>query len=296
MTHIKRTFFILAAYVIAALILGMVTESAAAETGEQTDGIFAEQAGFSEQNLWDPFFQNTTVNSGFPIFDGFVSPTDSFWPDIDPTDYENWEGLMDLNGDGKIDMNDLALLEPDEEMMNAIGEYLRLISGDAGCSIGDYVWFDADKDGIQDPDEPGVNGVTVELYNWTLDRVKVAETVTTAHSGKDGWYSFYNLPCGLYRVKFLLDSSKYEFTLRDSGWDDAADSDADARDGTSPWKLHATYLNKDDSKVDAGVIPKTGGVPASVFYSAGGGLILMGTLGVASPWIARRRKTAAKRP
>jgi hypothetical protein len=48
-----------------------------------------------------------------------------------------------------------------------------------------------------------------------------------------------------------------------------------------------------DSKIDAGIIPKTGGGPAVVFYSAGSGLILAGSLGIASPWLAESRKLKA---
>ncbi len=32
------------------------------------------------------------------------------------------------------------------------------------AALGDYVWIDLNRDGIQDPDEPGVNGVRVRLY------------------------------------------------------------------------------------------------------------------------------------
>ena len=32
------------------------------------------------------------------------------------------------------------------------------------ASIGDRVWHDTDRDGIQDPGEPGVAGVTVTLF------------------------------------------------------------------------------------------------------------------------------------
>jgi hypothetical protein len=291
MTHVKRTLFIIAAFMAAALIFGLIPKAAAAETGwEAGSGIIEQQTGSAEHNLWDPFFQNPSTNWGFPDLGGFGSDVNTGWPDLGQTDLGDWEDLADLNGDGKIDMDDLALLQPDEETMAMIGEYMRLLTGDNGvCSVGDYVWFDTDKDGIQDPDEQGVNGVKVELYNWTLDRVKVAETVTASHNGKDGWYSFNNLPCGLYRVKFLIDSSHYDFTLQDQGFDDSKDSDADRKDGTSPWQLHATYLNKDDNKIDAGVVPKTGGIPAAVFYSAGSGLILAGSLGVASPWLTWRR-------
>ncbi|MFT4029857.1 MAG: DUF5979 domain-containing protein [Protaetiibacter sp.] len=42
---------------------------------------------------------------------------------------------------------------------------LTLLSEDAPVEIGNRVWFDADQDGIQDADEPNIQGVTVELYD-----------------------------------------------------------------------------------------------------------------------------------
>jgi hypothetical protein len=44
--------------------------------------------------------------------------------------------------------------------------------------LGDYVWCDSDRDGIQDSGEPGLEGVVVELYEGT---VKVGETTTDAN-------------------------------------------------------------------------------------------------------------------
>jgi hypothetical protein len=66
--------------------------------------------------------------------------------------------------------------------------------------IGDFVWSDADNDGIQDPGEPGIGGVTIDLladidgdYNW--DDV-IATTTTTA----DGFYHFLNVDPGDYKI------------------------------------------------------------------------------------------------
>jgi len=66
--------------------------------------------------------------------------------------------------------------------------------------IGDFVWSDADSDGIQDLGEPGIGGVTLDLladldgdYNW--DDV-IATTTTTA----DGFYHFMNVAPGNYKV------------------------------------------------------------------------------------------------
>ena len=55
-------------------------------------------------------------------------------------------------------------------------------------SIGDRVWFDADNDGVQDPAEPGVPGVTVRLLDE--DGNVLATTVTDS----DGMYLFDDLP------------------------------------------------------------------------------------------------------
>ncbi|QLH47878.1 MAG: hypothetical protein HWD58_21090 [Bacteroidota bacterium] len=53
------------------------------------------------------------------------------------------------------------------------------------AQLGDYVWHDVDRDGIQDGNEVGVAGVTVTLYNSTNNTV-VGATVTDAY----GYYHF----------------------------------------------------------------------------------------------------------
>ncbi len=70
--------------------------------------------------------------------------------------------------------------------------------------IGDRVWSDADGDGRQDPGEPGLFGVTVELLTagvdglfGTTDDVLAGSTT----SGYDGSYAFDGLPTGAYAVR-----------------------------------------------------------------------------------------------
>ena len=50
--------------------------------------------------------------------------------------------------------------------------------------IGDYIWYDKDKDGIQDPDENGFSGISVSLYDENCN--KVGSTITDA----EGYYYF----------------------------------------------------------------------------------------------------------
>ncbi|QWF23199.1 carboxypeptidase regulatory-like domain-containing protein [Nocardioides sp. LMS-CY] len=94
-------------------------------------------------------------------------------------------------------------------------------------AIGDVVWIDADKDGVQDKGEKPLSGVKVDLLR---DGKVIATTTTDAH----GRYVFDNLPAGTYQVRFTLTDKqrkKYEFTTRDSRSDDARDSDANRSDG-----------------------------------------------------------------
>ncbi len=62
------------------------------------------------------------------------------------------------------------------------------------ATIGNYVWNDADADGIQDSTEVGINGVRVSLLQGSTE---VATTTTTG----GGLYSFVVAP-GSYTVRF----------------------------------------------------------------------------------------------
>jgi hypothetical protein len=63
--------------------------------------------------------------------------------------------------------------------------------------IGDFVWSDANKNGIQDAGELGVNGVKVNLYSGTG-----TTPIATFTTGTDGKYLFDNLIAGTYTVEF----------------------------------------------------------------------------------------------
>jgi choice-of-anchor A domain-containing protein len=68
-------------------------------------------------------------------------------------------------------------------------------------AIGDYVWYDANGNGLQDAGEPGINGVTVDLYDST--QTNLLATTTTAYGGPNnvnGYYQFTGLSAGSYVV------------------------------------------------------------------------------------------------
>lgn len=66
--------------------------------------------------------------------------------------------------------------------------------------VGNFVWFDADADGVQDVGEPGLPGVTVAL-DIDFNGDGTYDHTLTATTGADGSYSFTDLAAGDYRVR-----------------------------------------------------------------------------------------------
>ena len=94
-------------------------------------------------------------------------------------------------------------------------------------SIGNYVWHDDDGNGVQDTEESGIAGVTVELLDGSG---AVVQTTTTDGSG---YYGFTGLPAGNYEIRFVAPAG-YSFTATNQGsgtLQDSFDSDADAATG-----------------------------------------------------------------
>lgn len=113
-------------------------------------------------------------------------------------------------------------------------------------SIGDYVWYDVDKNGLQGGvGETGVPNVDVTLY-WN------SQPYDSQKTDSNGNYLFTGLPLyGTYKVYFTLPSTNYIFTLQDSG-DDTKDSDASASGVTGD--IFLTKDVPDVLTVDAGII------------------------------------------
>lgn len=94
-------------------------------------------------------------------------------------------------------------------------------------SIGDCVWQDTDKDGIQDTGETtGVAGVDVNLYTSTNTSTAIDTKVTDSQ----GCYLFEEVDPGNYVIKFELPVG-YAVSPKTQGSDTCVDSDPDAVTG-----------------------------------------------------------------
>ena len=156
--------------------------------------------------------------------------------------------------DSDVDVNtgstDIITLAP--------GEYNNTI--DAGivletASLGDKVFFDDDRDGIQDATEAGVEGVTVTLTGGGEDGVigTADDTTTTATTDAEGNYRFDDLTPGVeYQVNFSNLPQDYVFTTQNAGSDDTVDSDADVNTGNTD--IITLAPGEYNNTIDAGII------------------------------------------
>ncbi|MEP3847955.1 MAG: SdrD B-like domain-containing protein, partial [Paracoccaceae bacterium] len=166
-----------------------------------------------------------------------VGGDDTIDSDIDNTD-----------ADGNFNTGTISLGE---------GEDVRDV--DAGvedpgtASVGNFVFFDNNDDGIFNAGDTGADGVEVKLFQ-DLDGDGTAETqISTQFTSNGGQYLFNNLNAGTYAVMFGT-LAGFGFTAEGAAADDAVNNDSDAGllDGmTDEFILSIGEAERD---VDAGLV------------------------------------------
>jgi hypothetical protein len=147
---------------------------------------------------------------------------------------------VDAQGDFVVVWKSIGSVGGDNHLGSIQGQRFR-VTGD----LQGKVWVDQDVDGIQDGAEPGLAGVTVELYD---DALSLRRTTAT---DVDGNY-FLKAKEGSWHLRFLPPSASFTFTAQDVGGDDTVDSDADPASGeTDPFTVATNVL---DSSIDAGLV------------------------------------------
>ena len=115
-------------------------------------------------------------------------------------------------------------------------------------AIGDFVWLEENRDGIQDPSEVGIPNLQVFLYASNNLTTPIASTLTD-FSGK---YLFNPLPAGEYVIGFAQPGRNFTATTANNSPNDEIDSDINPTTLQTPPQLIA---NGDEVlTLDAGFI------------------------------------------
>ncbi|MBO3705597.1 MAG: carboxypeptidase regulatory-like domain-containing protein [Candidatus Accumulibacter sp.] len=120
------------------------------------------------------------------------------------------------------------------------------------AKLGNFVWLDANANGVQDSGEAGIDGIVVKLYDGSGNYL--ASTITgDDHSTaaiEYGYYQFVGLQAGSYQVEFVTPG--YRLAAQDvSTTDDTRDSDADVSSGRS--QVVPLAVGESNQTIDAGV-------------------------------------------
>ncbi|MBK8779837.1 MAG: carboxypeptidase regulatory-like domain-containing protein [Saprospiraceae bacterium] len=144
-------------------------------------------------------------------------------------------------GDDNFDSDGLGaiaitLAAGQNDLSNDLGLY-------APAAIGNFVWHDLNANGIQDPGEPGISGVSVSLSGGP-------STPPATNTDGNGKYLFSNLTPGTYTVTFGTPAGGYLASPANIGsTTDDKDSDAGSGGTTSAYTL---VSGQTDTTVDAG--------------------------------------------
>lgn len=190
-----------------------------------TDGILltAEVVDFGFENGSGDvdFFDFRLTATGGALFDGGTLSSGGT--------YSNFFDLKDvglvLNSENST-FNDSFTENFVGSPKSTLGPIAPEVNETLPVQLGDFVWKDENANGIQDPGEPGIPGVTVNLKDES------GTIIATQQTDADGRYLFTvdanggELDPGTYSVQFIAPAG-YEFTLLNEGTDDTIDSDAD---------------------------------------------------------------------
>ena len=189
---------------------------------------------------------------------GYLLTTGGADPDTNPSDTDS----NGYNNTGNIESLVITLKSEDEPAAGVDGDDSNgNLTVDFGFYkvpvLGDLVWNDFNRNGVQDPGEPPISGVTVQLWQPGADGIiGTADDVNTGISATTDTSGIYSITTatlspGNYYLRFTPDAT-YQFTTQDASGNtlDSSDSDVDSFGRTG---FIALVSGVTDSSWDAGL-------------------------------------------
>jgi len=176
----------------------------------------------------------TTIPTGMTQTTVFTNVVDGSDADTDNDDGDL--GNKDHSGDGYKNTLDLG-----EENLTADFGYNYnptddVDDGEDVAAIGDSVWIDSDGDGVQDPNEVGVEGVEVTLTGAGTDGIfgTPDDVTATTTTDENGYYLFDGLTPGAYMTEVTDDAGATYEVLNTTDYDQTGDPDDFGEPATDP--------------------------------------------------------------
>jgi hypothetical protein len=191
----------------------------------------------------------TTADNGNYIFED-LTPNDYCLGFTTPNGYAlTTQDSTDDNNDSDVDLESgktaATNLESGEKDMSWDAGFYKL------SSLGDYVWYDDNHNGIQDTDELPVPNVKVTLYESDC-----STAIIETRSDTEGKYLFENLEPNDYCVGFDDLPIGYQFTPVYDNTGSAEELDCNVDPGTGKTPVITLPYATDDMTWDMGIIPK----------------------------------------
>ncbi|WP_208588493.1 Cna B-type domain-containing protein, partial [Gracilibacillus suaedae] len=173
---------------------------------------------------------------------------------VELSESNNWQaefGNLDIYTDGE----EIEYTIVEEEVYGYVSSIdvkdkniVVIVNSPKKVSVGDYVWFDKNKDGLQDDTDIPIEGVVLTIEDEDGNPVTdvYGSPVGPTTTDENGWYTFDNLPIdNTYIVRIDREASAkalegYEPTLQEAGDDRATDS--------STWFATSRYLTEDEER------------------------------------------------
>lgn len=153
---------------------------------------------------------------------------------------------IDSNADTAIGETTIVVLGSGEKNLTIDDGMHKILNDEIlPASLGDYVWKDTNRNGIQDDGEEAVINITIKLLNENRDLLL---STTTDNNGR---YIFKDLEPGKYIVSFQKSEDRF-FTGKNMNGNDEKDSDVDQNTGET--ELIELLSGESNMTIDAGII------------------------------------------
>jgi hypothetical protein len=171
------------------------TESAFNNDGPSGTGEFYYGDNFDDSGQTPTFNHNETSMGGLSVLHG---TNEVMSINIDPVNGANYafdQGFIWFNTTtgARVDQFRLIASGPASNKGNGLGD-IEAICAPAPIEIGNFVWIDADRDGVQDPCEAPLSNVNVKLYKMGTT-TPIASTSTNAN-GEYFFKDYYEFGLG----------------------------------------------------------------------------------------------------